>query len=309
LALLEELGMLTLDPKTGHKQVNESGGEFGYKYEISDIMWNIPGRLKTMDKLGVNVDLLSIGNPWLSYIPKNRAAAVARTLNTELSATVKTNPRRFAAMGVVPVTTDDVLEELDYAVNELDLKGFMVGTHVNGKSIVSDEFMQIFERASQLGVPVYIHPLARPDAFRYHDRGTATSLIFPTETAVFAKSAVEKRLSNRNPKLRVVLAHLGGSVPLLLGRLDRAISAAKPAEAGVHELFKSFYLDSVTYFAPALKYVAGIWGAGKIMFGTDYPHAWGDNFERTVEVITSSGLANNEQELIFAENATKLFKL
>jgi aminocarboxymuconate-semialdehyde decarboxylase len=309
LAILERFGMLNRDPRTGASIVNESGEEFGYKYEVFEGMWDIPTRTKVMDKLGVDFEVLSIGNPWLSYIPKTHSADVARTLNKGLGSLAKSNQKRFGAMGVLPVTSQKVVEELDYAVSELEIKGFMIGTHASGRPIASEEFLQIFERAAQLQVPIYVHPLARSDISRYYDRVTATSLVFPTETAIFAKQAVKMRLLEKCPNLRIILAHLGGSVPFLLGRLDRAFASTGQTSASLSEDFKSFYLDSISYSRSALEYASKIWGADKIMLGTDYPHIWGDNLERTIEIISRSNLSEPEQQCIFGENATRLFKL
>jgi predicted TIM-barrel fold metal-dependent hydrolase len=271
-------------------------------------MWNVPLRLKKMGALAVDVEVLSIVNPWLSYIPKRRASGIARSVNAELASIVKKQPKRFAALALVPITSDEVLEEMDYAVNNLQLRGFMIGTHVNGKSILSDEFFPIFQRAAKLGVPIFIHPLAQPDALRYLDRVVASNLIFPTETALFARESVNKRLFQRCPKLKVVLAHLGGTVPFLFGRLERSLLGVEQTK-GILSLIKSFYLDSVTYFTPSLEHAAKIWGADKIMFGTDFPHAWSDSLERTAGVIQDSELSAKEKDLVFAENAKKIFRL
>ncbi len=299
--------MLIRDSKTGQTFVNESAGEFGYKYETHESMWDLPTRMKAMDKLGVALEILSIGNPWLSYLPGEKAPEAARVLNTELASIVKNYPKKFAAMGVLPVTSSRVLEELDYAVNELGLRGFMVGTHVNGKPITSEEFLQIFERIAKLRVPIYVHPLARPDVFLYYDRATTASLVFPMETAIFAKEVVGKGLFDKFPNLKIVLAHLGGSVPFMLGRLDRAFSSDQRSPERIRESFRSFYLDSVSYFNSALEFASAIWGADKIMLGTDYPHIWGDDLERTVEVVTESKLSEEEKDLILSKNASRLF--
>jgi predicted TIM-barrel fold metal-dependent hydrolase len=299
--------MIVRDTRTGKSYINESASEFGYRSEISDLWWDIPSRLRVMDNLGIDVQLLSVGNPWLSYIPASESKRFSRILNKELMTTAKNYPTRFAVLGILPVSSSEAIEELDYAVNELGVKGFMIGTHVNGRSIVCDEFLPIFERASKLKIPIYIHPLARPDVSRYYDRSTTASLIFPTETALIAKEIVEKEIFVKYPNCSLVLPHLGGTVPFSLGRLFRNFQSRK--ESDILGSLKKFYLDSISYYTPAFEYAAGIWGPEKIMFGTDFPHIWSDDHSHTIETIVNSKLTDKQKNLVLGENAVRFFSL
>ena len=311
--ILESFGQTIDDEKTGKRFISETGSDKGHRIQLFNEMWDMKARLKTMDKLGVDMEVLSIGNPWVSYIPKVKAVKASRELNQHLGEIVRESPARFAAIGVLPVDSPlDAIEEMHYAVNELRMRGFMIGTHVYGKPIYSKEFLPIFEEAAKLDVPVYIHPLAKVDVGVYYDRLLVTGLVFPCETTIAATGLVLSGLLDKSPNSKIVLSHLGGMIPFLLGRLERAIKTnphENTLDKEINEYFKLFYLDSISYFTPTLEYATDIWGTNKIMMGSDYPYSWGDNYEKIVEVIGKSKYLEEEKQLIYSENAKKLFGL
>lgn len=291
----------------------ETGTESGHRIRLFEAMWNIDQRLKTMDLLGIDAEVLSIGNPWVSYIPKSKCREAARALNIELARISKDHSKRFSAMGVIPFSSmSDAVEEIDYAVDELGVKGFMIGTHANGMPIYSDEFLPCFEELQKKDVPVFIHPLAREDVGNTYDRLTTVGLLFPNETTITATGFMTFGLLDRFPNLKVILAHLGGNVPFSVGRIDRAVKT-NPTRArlkmSTEEYLKRFYLDSVAYFGPALELAVDIWGPEKVMLGSDAPWHWSSEHERVVAPLANSKYEPRVKEFIFGENAKRIFRI
>ena len=312
--ILKSCGHFVEEKETGRRFISETGSDKGHRILLSKQMSDIPTRLETMDKIGIDMEILSIGNPWISYVPSDRAVNASRQLNQYLNEIVHENPKRFAAVGVLPVTSpsSNVIEEMRYSVKELGMRGFMIGTHVFGKPIYSKEFIPIFEAAAKLGIPMYIHPLAKADVGVYYDRLIVTGLVFPAETTIAAAGLVLSGLFDRCPDSKIILSHLGGMIPFSLGRLERAMKTnphENKLDRDVIEYFKLFYLDSISYYTPSLEYTADIWGTDKIMMGSDYPYAWGDDREKVVGVIENSKYSESEKHLMYSENAKKLFKL
>jgi aminocarboxymuconate-semialdehyde decarboxylase len=312
LEILEGCGHIRQD-LAGSKTILESGTESGHRIKLFEEMWNIDKRLAIMDSLGVQMQILSIGNPWVSYIPKAKCKAAARRINIALSEIVKKNPRRFVAMGVIPFSSmADAVEEIDFAVEELEMRGFMIGTHSFGKAISSDEFLPCFEEAQRKDVPVFIHPLARQDVGHLYDRLTTVGLLFPNETTITAMSFMTNGVLDKFPNLKIILAHLGGNIPISIGRIERAVKT-NPTRAkltsSTQDYLKRFYLDSIAYYRPALEYATDIWGSEKVMLGSDFPWHWSTESEKIVSPITESKYDSEIKERILGENAAKLFKI
>lgn len=312
LEALEDCGHIKHDA-TGSQILLETGTESGHRIRLFEEMWNIDRRLKAMDSLGVQMQILSIGNPWVSYLPQDKCKTAARKINTALSEIVKKNPKRFAAMGVIPFNSmEAAVEEIDYAIDELGIRGFMLGTHSFGKPISSDEFLPCFEEAQKKDVPIFIHPLARPDVGNMYDRLTTVGLLFPNETTISAMSFMTNGVLDKLPNLKIILAHLGGNVPISIGRIDRAVKT-NPTKvkltSSTQDYLKRFYLDSIAYYRLALEYATDIWGGEKVMLGSDFPWHWSTETEKIISPITDSKYDFETKGGILGANASKLFKI
>jgi len=107
------------------------------------------------------------------------------------------------------------------------------------------------------------------------------ALGFPFETTIvspfwkFADKAISRLILagtfDRFPELRLLLAHSGGTIPFLAGRLDSCVAHDPTVRDRLnHEpswYLKKLYYDGVGYHAPALKLARELVGADRIMFG------------------------------------------
>src|SRR4029434_3805531 len=84
---------------------------------------------------------------------------MARIINDGLSQVVKKYPKSFQALAMLPlIDTKMALKELDRAIFDLGLKGLCMLTNVAGQTSDSDFLLPVYERAQDLGVPIFIHP-------------------------------------------------------------------------------------------------------------------------------------------------------
>jgi predicted TIM-barrel fold metal-dependent hydrolase len=298
----------------GTQIILETGDKSGHKIKLSEQMWNINSRLNVMDTLGIDVQVLSIGNPWLSYLPKSKLKSSARALNSELAAICKGHSKRFVPIGVIPISSiEEAIDEIDYGIDELGMRGFMIGTHIDGKPPYSDEFVPIWEELERKNVPLFIHPLAREEVEKNYDRLVTVGILFPNETTLAAVGFMTRGLLDKLPNLKIVLAHLGGNLPISIGRIDRSVKT-NPTKAPLfqkvtEEYIKKFYLDSLSYYKPALELAVDCWGPSKVMLGSDFPWHWSSDPNKIIEPISKSKYSTQDKNLILGENAVKIFKI
>ena len=80
---------------------------------------------------------------------------------------------------------------------------------------------------------------------------------------------------DRIPTLKMLLAHSGGVLPYLAGRLDSCVEhdahLANFLKKSPSEYLKLMYYDAVTYQPASLNCVASLVGSDRLMFGTDNP--------------------------------------
>lgn len=281
-----------LDSKAEHKvsmEMTPQGTDLG------------EGRLKDMDEYGVDMQILSLGEPpglapypALDPFKAEDAAALARIVNDELSEAVKKNPKRFAGLCCLPLQDPEAAaDELERAVTKLGLKGTMVND--TPKRWLSDQkYEVIFERLAKLDVPMYIHAMGPTK----EDSGLH---VVPE-----VRRLVDGGLFDRYPGLKIILGHGGESLPFWLWRVDRLPQSG--GKKGFMQCFKdNFYVTtSAQFWPPLLQFLISVLGADRILFATDYPHP---DSCRHVDFIDSAPVSDSDREKICSLNAEKLFKL
>src|SRR3989304_8545774 len=113
-----------------------------------------------MDKLGVDMQVLSLPIPSIYLTEAQDALESARMINNCFAEICEQYPQRFKSFACIPLQAGDAaLKELDRAINELRMNGVFLSTNINGKPLNSSDFMPFFEEINRLEVPVLLHPV------------------------------------------------------------------------------------------------------------------------------------------------------
>lgn len=259
---------------------------------------------------GVDHLLLS---PWINLVPVSAGPAEARLVcrvqNEALAAAAAAHPGKITAVGAV------TLQEPGVAARELadlmavpGLAGVEVPSNVGGCYLGDDFFLPFWEAAEQTGALVFIHPSS-------HGLGLSAlgeyylwnSVGNPLETAVVAAHIAMAGVLERHPRLRVLLAHGGGALPVVRGRLRRAAAVRDEAggrtEEGPDASLRRFFYDTVTHDHDLLAGLVRYAGADHVLLGTDRPFDMGTY--HPVEEVRALGLGA-EEELVLGGNAARL---
>ena len=271
----------------------------GRGFPLSSSFWSVEEKLRFMDRWGLHRSLVSIGNPWLRFIADTEeSVAVARELNHQYAAISKTQSR-LEALGVLPSwDLDGAANEVERLAHEGILKGIATGPSVCGRTLDDPAIEPLWERLSAARMIVQIHPgeYALDGALL----GLTAAVSFPCETTIAAARLLEARVLLRFPGIRFLLAHGGGALPFLLGRLDHFSRATGSELPSVQA--KAFFTDNVVYEARVLWLVYQAFGPDRLMFGSDHP------FDARPEPPSSDGLAASDAvaESIDHRNAASL---
>jgi predicted TIM-barrel fold metal-dependent hydrolase len=275
-------------------------------------------RLKEMDEAGIDMQFLSHGAPSAQKLSGPDAADLTRRVNDRLHAVVSANPKRFAAFAALPTSDPKAAAAELERTTKLGLKGAMIHGLANGVFLDDKRFWPIYERAQALDVPIYLHPSvplpAVMDAY-YKDYAKDFPMVvraawgYTVETATLAIRMVLSGVFDAYPKLKIVLGHLGETLPFLVWRVDQALArpgAAKPMS--FREIFCGhFYITTSGNFSnPALLCCVMELGIDRILFAVDWPFVAN---KPAVEWIDSMPLCDEDKVKILSGNATRLFKL
>ncbi len=148
--------------------------------------------------------------------------------------------QRFAAFAALPTAVPEAAaDELERTV-ELGFKGAMLHGLANGTFLDHKRFWPIYARAEALDVPIYLHPsLPNADVMRiyYEDYVKDFPMVarpawgYTVETATLAIRLVLSGVFERHPKLKIILGHLGETLPFLVWRIDQAL--ARPGQKSI----------------------------------------------------------------------------
>jgi aminocarboxymuconate-semialdehyde decarboxylase len=215
--------------------------------------------------------------PWVRLLEGD-----AERLNDALLAL---RSERVSVLGAVPLADPQRAAEVVRG-----LPGVEIPASVDGVYLGDDRFAPFWAAAEESGAVVFIHPTTR--AFEWPDYYLWNTVGNPFETTVTGAHMVMAGVMERHLRLRVVLAHGGGALPALRGRLRHAHEAIGAAKARLRESpeasIKRFYFDTVTHDPAVLRELAAFAGADHIVLGTDHPFDMGD--PDPVATVRAAGL-------------------
>jgi predicted TIM-barrel fold metal-dependent hydrolase len=172
--------------------------------------------------------------------------------------------------------------------------------------------MAVLRHIGILDVPIHLHPAIPLNRVGLDTPGNFLSLGFPYDSSLNVLRLIQAGLFDESPDLKVIVAHVGGVIPYLAGRIETysAPSAIVPnaprlAHALDHYL-RGLYVDTVCYHIEALECCYKVVGAEHMLFATDHPFG---RFEVIAGLVDELKCPAADRELIFHGNAERLLNL
>ncbi len=261
---------------------------------VSEKCWSTSKRLADFDEMGLGLQAISPMPELLSYwlSPKDGAELV-RYLNEQIALMVSESTGGLVGLGAVPLQDMDMaLKELAYIRKSLGFAGVEIGSNINGVPIGDMQLDPFFEACEALDMAVFVHALRPTGMERLVGPAPLQQVLaYPTDVGLAAASALTSNLMVRHPALRIAFSHGGGTLAMLLPRLEQAMSVFPALRESVQrsptEQARSFYFDSLVFDTPTLQHLVQLFGTTQLMIGTDYPF----NFHeaRPVQRIVQAG--------------------
>ena len=251
--------------------------------------------LEEQERAGVDKVVLC---PWVTLLgrePERQNEALAQMVG-----------ERVAVLGTVDPERPETLAEL---IGDGRLAGVELAASVGGDYLGHERFGDLWAAAEETQALVFVHPTTRGfDLPVFDDYYLWNAVGNPVETTITAAHMVLAGVLEAHPRLRVVLAHAGGAVLALRGRLRHAHSFQPQARARLGESpedsLRRFYYDTVTHDAGLLRQVIDFAGADRVLCGSDYPFDMG--IERPAEPVRALGLSRDKETAILGGNALRL---
>lgn len=277
-------------------------------------------RLKNMDAMGIDVQVLSHVPPGTQVLPASEAVPLAREANDQLAAVIAAHPDRFAGFATLPTPDPEAAAaELERAVRKLGFKGAMINGRTQDRFLDDPRFRPLLEAAETLDVPLCLHPNMPSKVVQddyYAGLDPAMSTVFASagwgwhmETGIHALRLILAGIFDHYPRLQLILGHWGEMIPSFLARVDERMSlVSKHLQRRVSEYFlQQFYVTPSGMFTlPPFLLTLQIMGADRIMYAVDYPYLPGDQARMFLE---TAPISPTDKEKIAHGNAENLLKM
>jgi len=276
-------------------------------------------RLKEMDEAGVDIQVVSHGAPSVQKMDAESAVTLARQANDRVAAACAASNKRLHAFAVCPTPNPKAAaDELERTVTKYGFKGTMIHGLTNGVFHDDQRFWPLYERAQALDVPIYLHPAVPHPAvveayYKEYVKEFPSILTagwgFGIETATQGLRMVLSGVFEKYPNLKIILGHLGETLPFLMWRIDAALRRPGQKPLSFRDIFsKNFYLTTSGFFSnPALLCCVMEMGVDHLLFAVDWPFV-PDN-RPAVEWMNGVPLSDEDKAKILSGNARRLLRL
>jgi 2,3-dihydroxybenzoate decarboxylase len=282
-------------------------------------------RLQAMDDAGVDKVLLSFGAGFRTFgvqgiLDRVEAQNTARIVNDFLAELVRAHPSRYVGMATLALQDPgQAVRELERCITKLAFKGVMVNGYTQVDSLDNLTYLDdarmtpLWEALTALDVPLYLHPRASHKAVMYdnHPELTGANWGFAPETATHALRIVYSGVFDRFPTAKLVLGHLGESLPFLAWRIQHGINFS-PNGRSTKKRLSDYFADNIwvttsgNFSTQALHCTMLTMGADRILFAADYPY---EDYDEAGNFIDTAPIGESDRRKIAYGNAKALYKL
>jgi len=277
----------------------------------TDAPQDVSRRLELMDEAGVDLQVLSHGimAPYLQS--EHEAIEAARACNDGYAELAARYPDRFAALVSLPLPhVDAALRELQRGMDDLRMPGVAMNCSVFERSTAESEFEPLYAEMDRRGAMLFFHPIGSgicsPFITQYGLTGAAGTSM---EDATIVLHLIVRQIPTRYPRIKIVISHLGGLIPMLLQRLDHQLT---PAHPGLPEppsvTARRLHYDTVGHGSHAALLCAWkAFGADRLVPGSDWPVLLAhESYRQTIHWVRDAGLPTEDVEQILQRTAPTL---
>lgn len=266
-------------------------------------------RLDWMDSQGIERQMVGGWLDMFGYqLPAAEGAAWSRLINAEMLAFCQANPR-FIALPTVPLQDGASAAAMLAEVMDAGCPGVMIGTQPKGAGGVLDDpaLDPFWHMASKRQALVFIHPVYDSGDARVDDYGLRNAIGRITDTTIAVSRLMCAGHPTRFAGARMLIATGGAALAFALGRLKRNHDLHPDDVADPLAQFRALYFDTLLHDPKALRFLADIVGAERIMMGSDKPFPIGD--PEPAKIIEAAGFTARECRAMTGGTAENLFGL
>jgi aminocarboxymuconate-semialdehyde decarboxylase len=301
------------DPFTRYQSASTAEYNRRHLDDIVPMLTTPEVRLRDMDRMGIDVQALSVMPPQYFYwTDPELGGRLARIQNDRLASIVATHPDRFTGLGTVPLQdVDATLAELARIVEVHGFTGIEICTSVNGEDLDAPRFDAFWARVTELDLLVVMHPNGYSDGGRLAAHYLINTVGMPMDSTVAIARLIFGGVLERHPALKICVVHGGGYLPTYAARFDHAYHAREDCREHItrppSEYLRRLHFDSMVFDPEDLGRLIQRYGADHVLLGSDYPYDMGED-DPVGLVMAVPGLSDDERRAVLGGNAARLLR-
>lgn len=301
-----------LDPGSGFNSPESVAVNHAMAASIAASLTTVEGKLADMDRLGIEIQVLSPAPPQYFYwADAELGLQSSRLINERIAATVASHPDRFAGLATLPMQEPSLaVAELRRCMKDLGMKGVEISTNVSGVELSDPRFRPFFAAAEELGALIFLHPMGFTHGQRMSTHYLNNLIGNPLESTLAVSHLIFGGVLDDHPGLRICVAHGGGYLASYTGRMDHAHRTRLDCQCCKRlpsTYLKNMYFDTVVFDRQQLRHMVDVYGADRILMGSDHPFDMGD--PDPIGSIRALELPEDQFEKIVGGNARALLGL
>jgi|SRR5579864_2227901 len=225
-----------------------------------------------MDRTGITAQIVSHCSQ-LSNVERIVAS------NTYGASLVEAYPKRFGFLAQLPMTDPArAVAEIRRGIDELGAEGFAVLSNRGGIYLGDPRYEPVWNELDRSEATLFIHPTTRGfDTTRLGRNGGLIEA--PFDTARTVVDMLYAGVFRRYQRFKIILAHGGGALPALAGRLmscgpyprNRTVNPNKITETEMRDTLARLYYDTgLAGTAHSLEPVLAVTTSDHVLYGADF---------------------------------------
>lgn len=268
-------------------------------------------KLDDMNRTGIDISVISTNIPGPCMLAPELALSGAQAINNFIADVIARYPGRFVGIASLPwQNPSDAVAELDRTIDELDFRAVMLYSHIGGRPVDHPDFAKVYAHAEAKGLPIVLHPTVPTWGEAIKDHWMIPMMGLQVDTSFALLRLILSGILERHPRLQVIMPHVGGVLPYMIGRIDHQTEVMGRGREHITQppsaYLRNVYLDIVSPSEQAIQYAYQFSGPDRLVFGTDHPWVEPQIFIDLIEGMAISAQAKSQ---IFGTNAKTLFKL
>jgi predicted TIM-barrel fold metal-dependent hydrolase len=244
-------------------------------------------------------------------------------INDDLAEVQAKYTGKLVGLAQTPVLEgEEALQEIDRAIRSLSLKGVTITSQIKGVSLDSPKLYGLYEKACDLDVPVFVHPVLAPIGYKLlQDYDLPRVLGREVDLTVATTRLIAGGVLDRVPQLKLVIAHFGGGIAAVKDRLLAKAYRFGTLKRSFADYFEMLYFDLAGFEGglPALHCALLGIRPERLLFASDYPQDFtGVNTDtgkgmqelrRYIDTIQQLPLGEEAKDGILGSRAIALLKV